>query len=285
MKLLIILILCLLATVKVTLQATFAKKNVQTAIDGVFFNGLVFLFSALVFFKNAFVDNLFIPLFGLAFGILTVAFQIFYIKAMSCGNVSLTVLIVNLSMIIPIIVSVIFYNGRLNLLKIIGIILTITALSLNINKCEKSDSFKKWFLFALLASFANAVLSVCQQIFGRTQWAGASRSFVAWSYITAATASVCIYTVMKLKGNGISFKIKPYVFGIALCTGAVLGVFQVLNTYAVATIDSVLLFPTYNGGTLVLSSLFGVLLLKDKLKLNQIISLFIGVVAIIIMNI
>ena len=285
MKLLIILILCLLATFKVTLQATFAKKNVHTAIDGIFFNGLIFLFSALVFLKNAFCGNLFIALFGLAFGILTVVFQLFYIKAMSCGNVSLTVLIVNLSMIILIIVSVIFYNGKLNLLKIIGIILTVTAFSLNINKSEKSEDLKKWFLFALLASFANAAMSVCQQIFGRTRWSGDSHSFVALSYITAAAVSICIYVVLRLTGSGISFKIKPYFFCVAFFLGAVLGVFQVLNTRAVATIDSVLLFPTYNGGTLIFSSLSGVLILKDKLKLNQIISLFTGVVAIIIMNI
>ena len=284
MDLFIILILCVLATVKVTLQGLFAKKNIRSFSDGVFFNGLIFFFAALIFFKNIVDFKIGIFLFGCSFGILTVLFQLCYIKAMSCGNVSLTVLIVNLSMIIPIIVSVIFYKEQLGFLKLLGILLTFIALCLNVDK-EKGVRFKKWFILCLLASLANGGLAVCQQIFGKTEWKSQTQSFVAWSYIIAAVVSALLYLIIHAKGDGITFKIKPSVLGFGLAVGLTLGFFQFINTKAIATIDGTLLFPTYNGGTLILSSISSVLILKDRLASNQKISILIGVFAIVLMNI
>jgi len=141
MELLVIFILCLLATTKVTLQGFFAKKNVTAFSDGIFFNGLIFLFSALLFLKNALIIQLTIVVFGCIFGFLTVLFQLCYIKAMTYGNVSLTVLIVNLSMVIPVTVAVVFYNEPMGTLRFVGILLTTLSLILNINKNEKRTTF------------------------------------------------------------------------------------------------------------------------------------------------
>ena len=67
------------------------------------------------------------------------------------------------------------------------------------------------------------------------------------------------------KGDGITFKIKPSVFLYSLSVGVILGVFQFINTKAIANINGTLLFPTYNAGTLILSTLSSILILKDKL--------------------
>lgn len=285
MNLIIIFTLCLLATSKVTLQGFFAKKNIKTTADGIFFNGLIFLFSALVFLKNIFPFQISVALFGAAFGILTVVFQLCYIKAMSCGNVSLTVLIINLSMIIPITVSLVFFNETLSFLGFMGILLTVLSLLLTVNKNEKSPTFKKWMILSLFASLANGALAVCQQFFGKTEWKSNSQGFVAWSYITAAVISALLYLIFSSRGKSITFKIKPSVFGFGLAVGVILGIFQFINTKAVATIDGTLLFPSYYGGSVILSAISSVLILKDKLTQKQKISIFIGAVAIVLMNI
>ena len=285
MDIIIISILCLLAAAKVTLQGGFAKKNIRSFSDGVFFNGAIFFFSSFVFLKDALTVNLPTFLFGAAFGILSLIFQLCYIKAMSFGNVSITVLIVNLSMIIPIATSVLCFGEKLGVLRIIGILLTVVALVLNVSKGGKSTDFKKWLFLSLAASLANGGLAIILQLFGKSEWSDQNKAFVAWNYIVAAIVSFILYGILKLRGNGITFKLKPSVFGIALCVGIILGVFQALNAYAVSTIDGTLYFPTYNGGALVLSGIAGVLLLKDKFKLNQFISLLVGIVAIVLMNI
>lgn len=285
MDFIIIFVLCLLATSKVTLQGLFSKKNVQSIADGLFFNGLIFLFSAIVFIRNAFSFSSGVVLYGMIFGSLTVLFQLCYVKAMSCGNVSLTVLIVNLSMIIPIAFSIIVYKEQLSPLRFSGILLAFISLALNLTKTEEASTSKNWLWISLLASTANGSLAVCQQIFGKTQWGSLTKEFVAWSYITAAVVSLVLFFILKSKGFSISFKLKPIVFIIGSAVGIILSVFQVVNTRAISTIDSTLLFPAYNGGTLILSSITGVLFLKDKLKRNQAISIVIGIIAIVIMNI
>ena len=177
------------------------------------------------------------------------------------------------------------FGEELGVLRIIGILLTVVALVLNVSKGEKSTDFKKWLFLSLAASLANGGLAIILQFFGKSEWSGQNKAFVAWNYIIAAIVSFILYGILKLRGNGITFKLKPSVFGIALCVGIVLGVFQALNSYAVSTIDGTLYFPTYNGGALVLSGIAGVLLLKDKFKLNQLLSLIAGIIAFALMNI
>ena len=284
MDLIIILCLCVIATLKVTIQGHFAKQNVKTQADAVFFNGLIFFFTALMVIKNAFPFKTPVFIFGAVFGVLSVLFQLFYIKAMSCGNVSLTVMMVNLAMIFPIAVSIFFYGEKLNFLRFSGLVLTVIALVLSTGKADGHIDFKKWLLFSLATSLINGAILVNQKIFAKTVWGTESKSFVAYGYITATLVSVLLYAVISRKGNGITFKIRPSVFGFSLCLGLILGVFQILNTKAIATIDGTLLFPSYNGGSLILSSLSGILLLHDRLNKKQLLSIAVGTAAIVIMN-
>jgi drug/metabolite transporter (DMT)-like permease len=120
---------------------------------------------------------------------------------------------------IPIAVSVIFFNGRLSLTRCFGIILTIIALVLNLDKDEKSANFRKWFLISIAASLSTAAIAVSQQIFGKTQWSGATRTFVACGYMFSAVFSFLIYFILKTKGTTITFKLKPNVFVFALFIG------------------------------------------------------------------
>lgn len=284
MELFIILCLCLLASSKVTLQGMFARKNIITFIDGIFFNGIIFFFAAFIFLTNAIRCHTAVVAFGSVFGLLTMLFQLCYIKAMTCGSVSMTVLLVNLSMIIPVITSVAIFDENLTGTKILGLILTIIALTISIDRNEKSENSKKWFLLSALSFLLNGGLAVTQQIFGKTVWKDESTAFVAWSYIIATILSLMIYLLLKFKGKNTTFKIKPSVLGIGLSIGVILGAFQLLNTKAIATIDGLLLFPFYNGGTLILSYFFSIFFLKDKLKIKQIISIIIGIFAIIFIN-
>lgn len=284
MEIMYLLVLWTLTIIKVMVQGAFAKKNVKTTADGLVFNGTVFLFSALLFINHAFSSALGVILFGIVFGIMTVTFQLCYITAMSCGNVSVTVLITNLSMVIPLSVSIIFFNERPGILKYIGFALTVVALVLNVDRQNKTPTSKRWFVLAIVTSLANGSLLVLQQLFGKTQWAAQTQGFVSWSYITATLVSIILYLILKSKGHGVTYKIRPKLFLIGLIIGCVLATFQVVNTRAIASMDGTFLFPTYNGGVLVLTGISSVLILKEKLKKNQIISMTVGVVAIILMN-
>lgn len=127
MKYLIVVWLCTLATAKVTVQGVYAKKNIKTVGDATLFNGLIFFFAALLFLGQAISGSGEIWFFSVLFGILSVVFQTCYSKALSIGNASVTVLIVNLSMIIPIAVSVFAFDERLSVARMSGILLTLVT--------------------------------------------------------------------------------------------------------------------------------------------------------------
>lgn len=280
----LIVLLCALACTKVTLQGLFAKKNVKSMIDGVFFNGLIFLFSMLTLTGSFSSLSVPILLWGFAFGIFTVLFQMFYIKAMACGNVSTTALIVNLSMVFPILVSLFLFDEKLSVLRMLGIGLTVITLLLSVQKTKLLTDFWRWLFYSLGASVFTGAISVCQLLFGKSEWKAETSAFVCAGYIWACFISLILFLIMRTKGDRLSFSLRPSIFLIAGAVGAVLAIFQFFNTIAASTLDATLLFPVYNGGTLILATISGVLIFKDKLSAKQKWSVGIGILAIVLMN-
>ena len=284
MELFLILPLCLLATAKVTVQGGFAKQNVKTAFDAIFFNGLIFLFSAVIFAGSLLKTCLPVFLFGAVFGILTVVFQGCYIKAMSCGNLSLTVLIINLNMVIPILVSRFFYHEELSFFRILGICLTVIAFFLNIKSDSNKSVSGKWLFLSVLASLVGGGMSICQKVFSETEWQNYNMSFVACSCAVAGALSLIICLIFKLRKQALSYKVSPKVFLFALAVGVILGVLQALNTRVISMVDGIFYFPTYHGGALVLSFISGALFFKEKTNIKQKLCFVVGFVAIVLMS-
>ena len=68
---------------------------------------------------------------------------------------------------------------------------------------------------------------------------------------------------------------------IALSCGAVSCLYNRLNIYNAGTLPSVLFFPVFNGGVVMLSFLCGVILFKEKPNKLQILGVILGIIAII----
>ena len=283
MKYLIVVWLCTLATAKVTVQGVYAKKNIKTVGDATLFNGLIFFFAALLFLGQAISGCGEIWFFSVLFGILSVVFQTCYSKALSIGNASVTVLIVNLSMIIPIAVSVFAFDERLSVARMSGILLTLVTFFV-VADVKKTKKFNlKWILLAMAAMLANGALGVIQKLFGKSNWEDQTGAFVSRSYIVAAVVSMIAYLVLRRKENT-SRKRPHIIFAYAAATGIILAVFQLFNTYAISTVNGTFLFPAYSGGCIILSTVSGFLIFKERLNARQTIGVAIGVVALILMN-
>lgn len=284
MKYLIVFIMCCLATAKVSMQSAFSKKSINNIADTLFFNGLVFAFSAILFLNKVIACSGEIWLYAVAFASFTVLFQVSYTKALSVGNVSLSVLLVNLSMIIPVLVSFLVYKEPLSPIRLIGIVLTLIALLISVDfKFEKSSD-KTWFLFAVFAMLSNGGIAIVQKVFGSTELKAQMQAFVSCSYIVATIITFTIYVFINKTGTHKTFKTDKTVIVYVLFIGIVLAIFQAINTYAISTIDGTFLFPAYSGGSTVFSAISGRLIFKDKLTPKQKVSLLIGIIAVIIMN-
>lgn len=284
MEYIIIFTLCVLSTLKVSFQGSFSKQTIKTTSDAVFFNGMTFLVSAVLFAYRLADCEAAVWIYASFGATFTVMFQLFYAKALSVGNVSLTVLIVNLSMVINVMVSYFAYGEPMSVLRFSGLILTVAAFLLCTEfKSEKAYTVK-WMIFAIGAMLSTAGLSVVQQIFGKSIYSEYSQAFVSCMYIVSVLISVIVYLILCKNSAPKSFCIGRKSILFALAVGVSLSLFQVLNTYAISRIDGTFFFPALTGGVIVLSTVSGVLVFKDRLKFKQIISIIIGIVAIVLMN-
>lgn len=284
MNLLLIVALCTLATLKVSLQSHFGKKELKAPSDPTFYNGLVFLSSALLFARHISDASPKTWLFASVFAIFTVLFQLTYTHALSCGNVSLTVMMVNLGMLFPVLVSVFFYHEPFTVKHALGIALTVLSFALCVNLKEGGGVTKKWFLLATVATLSNAIINVTQKVFGSSELHTEKEAFVSASYAIAFLITLVIYAVSLLRKNDSTILKRWRVYVIAVSVGLVLAVFQWLYTYAISVIDGTLFFPIFSGGAILFSTVAGILFFKDKLTLKQGISIAVGVVAVVIMN-
>lgn len=284
MDFLIIATLCSLATAKVSLQSCFSKKHLLTSSDTLFFNALIFLTASVLFFSNISGADIQIWLFSFSFALFTVIFQLSYTKALSIGNISLTVMIVNLSMLFPVIVSVAIYQEALSFTRLLGILLTIVSFVLCMELKSKNLISWKWFLISVLAMLSNGGIAITQKVFGKSSFHTENRSFVACSYLLAFFITLIVYGVSKIKKEPTTVLKKLPCYFFAISIGVTLAIFQWMNTYAISTIEGTFLFPTYTGGSIILSTLVGILFFKDKLSLRQKYSILIGMFAVILMN-
>jgi multidrug transporter EmrE-like cation transporter len=49
-------------------------------------------------------------------------------------------------------------------------------------------------------------------------------------------------------------------------------------------VDGTYFFPVYSGGAIVLSTLLGVIMFKDKISKNQVVGIILGIASIVLMN-
>ncbi len=241
---------------------------------------------ALLFVKNVVGCSGEVWLYSLAFAVFTVSFQLFYTKVLAIGCVSLTVMTVNLSMVIPTLVSFAFYNETMSILRVIGIVLTVAVIILVADSKSGGKINKKLLLFSLLSSLSNAAIGITQKIFNTSAFAVERGAFVSSSYILAfaLTSIILLFSCILSKGAQKQEKTNYKLFIYSAVVGIVLAVFQWVNNYALTIVDGTFLFPAYSGGSIILSLLSGVFLFKDKLNKKQILGVSLGVMAVVLMN-
>ena len=284
MEYLLVFLCCVLATGKVTIQSAFSKRSVKNFPDVVFFIGLTFTVSALIFSPDMIGASPEVWLYATAFGLSSMVFQLSYTRALSMGNVSITVMMANLAMVFTVLLSAIGFHDPISLPRLIGIVLTVAVFIVNTDFKTKNKVKKSWLALALAALISSGIAGCVQKLLGELGPADESRAFVSCSYLVGAVATFAFYLILYCKNKRKTYKTAPPVFLYALGVGGFLAVFQIVYQYSINTIPGTFIYPTYSGGCIILSTLMGVILFKDKLKPRQAISVVLGLVAVVLMN-
>ena len=205
-----------------------------------------------------------------------------------CGPMSLTSVISNACVVLPIAVGCIFYREVMNIYQILGCVLLGITLAL---PCfdGKSDSGKiswKWFPLILLAFFFNGMGAVLLNIYGRVADASGRNAFLSIGYFMGAAIYLCI-SLLHYRKQGTAFAKGFYapwlpLLLVASSMGSFIGngILMSLNTSMPASI----LYPMVNGGIGVLVAVISCTVFKEKLTLLKLIALLTGVASIVFLN-
>lgn len=294
MEYLLIPLGCALASLKVTLQSKFSKSGKHTLSQNIFFTAIMFATISLMLLPTLFDGGISgkTVFYAALLGSFSLLYQILYVIALSMGRMTLTVIINNFGMLIPMIVSIIFLGDDFTLLIGIGAALALLSLCLTVvNNSKKGKESKNsvegavWLVMALLVFFTNGLASVAQKLY--TARAGEDFQlfeFVCIAYMIAAVEAFVIFAVLAPtdRKKGIKLVSKSTVL-IGCGVGAALGVFQCVNTFAMSLIPAPIYYPAYNCGTALLLALIGAVLFKERFTVRQYVGIAIGVLAILIL--
>ena len=292
LQFLFMLLLTCFANGKVTLQSKVCKKYIHGTRDSVLFNALFFA-SVLVFLLIIFhptVYTVYTLIFGAMVGASSVIFQCCYSIALSCGPVSLTVMIAGFSILISTLSSIIMFKESVSVCQIIGIFFLVLSLILTTfekkHPGQKSISLK-WIVLCFITMVTNGAGATLQkvysQLFAASDKGDTSISFIVVIYIVATALSFGVAALLK-KPEGRGFDIK-HAFPFALAMGLIIAVYQRLYMYGLAHIDGVFFFPMGSGMASLTMTLIGVFMFRDKLSKTQWLGTACGLICICLMNI
>ena len=209
-------------------------------------------------------------------------------KTLTLGAVGKTTLIVNLSMLLPMLLGVLFWEESLNLYNIFGIPCVLLTLFLSVPKKNGAEKVNtKWTFCVLITFLLDGTLSVIQKLFLRACGSDYSVSFVLVSALFGLAITLILSAFFFSKDHALSIpknrNLLPFIL-IAIVVGASTGIATMFNMRALTLLDGVIVFPVRQGGLILMMTLYGVIRYKDKFDKRTAVMLLSGLAGIALLN-
>ncbi|MBU2996017.1 DMT family transporter [Cellulophaga baltica] len=280
------LILCILFSSSLfVIFKLFNNYKIQT-LYAIITNYFVASIFSLFFYKETIIltdlpNKLwFTPTVCLGFLFITV----FYVTALTSQKIGVSVASVasKMSLVIPVIVGVSIYNENLSLLKIIGILLALSAVYFSSLKDKKSPAINNSFLLPLLLFLGSGSIDASLKYLQKNHVP--ENEFPLFCSVVFLSAGVLGLLFILIRSYKIPLK-KNYK---NLVGGIILGVFNYITLYFLlkalqnSFLDSSSIFTINNVAVVLFTTLLGILLFKEKLIIKNWIGIGLAVISIIL---
>ena len=269
----------------ITAQNIFSKQyDLKCKKQNVFIFTAVLSFFAMLFFVissggklNFNAEFLLYSIgFGIAYGAAT-AGQVYAIKT---GSLSISMLIMSYSLIIPTMYGIAFLKEPVRMSTYIGIALLMISLFMVNMKKEDAKFSLVWIMWLIISFVGNGMCSTVQKM-QQLHFDGAYKS----EFMIAALAVVIVISLVigfLQPGN----KKEEFVgcLKYAPISGIANGIVNLLTMVLTAVIPNAVLFPSLSAGGIVLTFIISLAIYKEKLTKMQIIGYFVGTASVIILS-
>ena len=273
------------------------KYNRKTSDSVIFYCFIAFL-AALVFFAvSGFSFNVSALTFGLAiiFGFSFTLTVTSLLKAIQCGSLALTNLIMGFGTILPVLFGVAFLKEKFEYTHIIGFVLFVTTIVLSAfsGETRKATDEKhrsvscKWLICSLLAFLGNGISSTLLKYHQFKQPGSQTFEFMWVGFSTVTAIYMAYILILKFRKDDLDFSViksKGLLLNAVLC-----GIFTAFQNYGTlylsSTASAIIVFPSIGAGSIIMTSLVTVLYFKEKMNFKILLCIFIGICGVVILNI
>ncbi len=264
----------------------FAKYNVDT-LQAIIINYVVASISGVIAYSKP-IDIAYLLDQGWFYGamILGVIFiSVFNLMAVTTQRNGLSVAAVatKMSLVIPIVFGIIMYNESTGAFKIIGIIIALIAVYLTSMKNTAGISVtKKNLIFPLLVFIGSGIIDTSLKFFETNYVAKNDVSiFSATIFGFAAIIGVFTLAYKAIRGT-LKLSLKNVIAGIGLGVPNYFSIYFLIKALRYENMDSSTVFTINNVAILLVSTLAGILLFKEKLILKNWIGIILAIFSIIL---
>ncbi|WP_416443095.1 EamA family transporter [Leeuwenhoekiella sp. A16] len=193
---------------------------------------------------------------------------IFYLMAITTQRSGLSVVSVatKMSLAIPILFGFIYYRESISFVKITGILLALTAVYFTSVKNEDALKVKpKNLIFPILVFLGSGVIDTSIKFLENSFVAKDEVPlFSATIFASAFVIGIMVLVFQKLKGN-FNFESKNLLGGVALGIPNYFSIYFLVQALRANGLESSTIFTLNNVAIVMLSTLLGIILFKEKL--------------------
>ncbi len=248
---------------------------------------VAYLISSIINTRFSFEISPIDVLSAVAFGVFFCLASLMSVLSFNYGPMSITSVITNASVVIPLLYSLIMLKEGITGWQIAGFILlmcTFVFSALGGKKNENSKYFT-WFILVIISFFSNGITAVLQKVYKLSTSGGDGNLYMAIAYGTAAIVFTIVFLVdRKVPQKGEKFR-SPAKFALYSLIGG-LGSFvgNAILMYLADKLTASVLYPIVNGGLCVIVTLASCIIFKEKLTKMKIVTIILGAASIIALN-
>lgn len=222
--------------------------------------------------------------FGL--GVLFIVVFILIARATQINGLSVASVSTKMSVIIPIIFGLIYYQEQLGVFKFIGILCALSAVYLVSVKSNKGLKLsKRDLILPLLVLLGSGIIDTSIKFLEEDYVAENDISiFSAIIFLSAAILGMVLLIFKSLKGT-VKIEMKNIIGGIALGIPNYFSIFLLVKALRSDILDSSGIFAINNVSIVTLSTIAGIILFKEKLLPKNWLGIALAILSIVLISI
>lgn len=277
---LLLAIICSSSLALILKQGNVKKSNTAILINANYLTASV-LSLAFVFYKGTLTISLYALLFALFLGYLFAATFFIYSKAVGLAGTAFATVSARLSVLIPVLFSIILYGESPNIKMIFGFILALVTLYLfylSLKNHNGTPHSRRSYLILIVLLFGIGLVDFSMKIFEQNFSSEEKGTFVFTIFFSAF-----IYTLVYILYKKIKFEPHTFKLGLLLGLPNVLAIHFVLA--ALSELPAIVVFPIQNIGVIVFTAVMAYLIWKEKINNFGVAALIAGIISIILLRI